>query len=262
MISWFYKQIACQLSVLSILAMCFSPANGTLIAQDAYYYGENTDYNTAEYYGNTADYYGNTAGYDNCCYDPCEEECCDNNYWKWGALALAAAAGAGVAYAVSHGKKGHSGDDGSDGAGGISGGAGTGGAAGATGAVFPPDGDELLVFDISLIVTAAVEAIDYTAFVTLPDGTTIEGTTISSAAPGTINFPSILVSPALVGTYTVGVQGIPAAPPATFTAFLSANVIASRDGSTTALTSVPQAVVGVSETQFTEQFVYDLANVP
>lgn len=158
-----------------------------------------------------------------CCYE--QPECCDDgwsNAWVViGSGLLGAAAGAGVAYAVSNDKHGSKGDPGTPGATGVNGTSGTNGTTGATGTGFNivPDGVNTILFQFPFSYNVTLingpSPISIIFYVVLPDLTILTSrfTTSSLASgPNTINvpFPDFIITvSAMSGDYIAGVRIVP-----------------------------------------------------
>lgn len=199
-----------------------------------------------------------------CCYQ--QQECCDDG-WGYGWLLLGsgligAAAGAGVAYAVSN-NNGHHGRAGATGATGTNGTNGINGATGATGAstVFPDTGNSV---EFILPVTAAAAVAGATGTVTffvnspgpLSASTTVfeETHNFTSTIPGLFTFDSGLL-PAFIGDYTFGIRVSGGA--INVAAAILATINTTRNGgSSTIETLLPAAAAIGSGVEITADFVY------
>lgn len=198
--------------------------------------------------------------------DPCCEEesfWCSTKGCLIGGALLGAAAGAGTGYAAGHssGHRGKTGFTGPAGPAGLPGPTGPTGATGPTGpaGTFAVDTDETLTFTPSINITVAAGG-TVTPFVSLPDGTVIEGTETVIGLIGVNNFPPIVVDPAMFGEYAVGFQlnGTVAFSGATL-----GTAAATRDGSTTLLQLGPTVAVALgAQAQTSVNFVYGDDPVP
>lgn len=200
--------------------------------------------------------------------DPCCEEesfWCSTKGCLIGGALLGAAAGAGTGYAAGHssGHRGKTGFTGPAGPAGLPGPTGPTGATGPTGpaGTFAVDTDETLTFTPALNVTVSGIGATVTPFVSLPDGTVIEGTPTVIAAIGVNNFPPIVVDPAMFGEYAAGFQI--AGGPLGITAALIETVTASRGPVTTLVVNPTPAVVLLNTNgQTSVNFVYGDPPVP
>jgi hypothetical protein len=258
MITRIYEKITSQLVILSMFAVAFAPANNVFA--------------------------------DQCCQpvnDCCQEdECCEGGRGgffggRWGpllgAVVLGAAAGAATGAAVSSGKRGHRGHDGdpgstgSTGATGLTGATGATGAAGATGATgatgpvgpaftFPGQAGTL-TFEFEAAAIAAAAGNIATPFVSLPNGTVVEGAPVTLATGLNVFAPIIITTP-IFGTYTAGIQVSGTGTLVGTT--VSETVTASRDGSVTnIITGGPFTdLLGGTESQTSADFTFDATNIP
>ena len=225
----------------------------------------------------------------NGCCAPAEEECCASGGWGSSFLVLggAAAAGAIAGYFAGQsnghrGKKGRKGLQGDPGTNCVvpvrpssssSSSSSDSSLAGISGD-FVRDGT-VLTFSFPLTDTVEVGlnagTVTYTPFVSLPDGTVVEGTPVSFTGPTAtvdLTFPPIMV-PAMTGTYTVGVQ---VSSRGTVRGLdivgmgLAINVFAPRDGSNTtfmlgAVDFLLPIITG-SKAQASVDFTYGAPPVP
>lgn len=236
MFSFLYKKIASKAAILSLLTVCVP-------------------------FGGISAYTGPSYGQDCCCEEP---QCCESSSFLSGkglcligGAALGAAAGAATGYAASSdGHRGHHGERGRRGP------TGDPGATGATGAAFafPADIGQSLTFNFVLTVTAGDVSTTVTPFVSLPDGTVIEGGA-QAVVIGVNTLTPIVITDPLFGTYTSGVQVVSGF--VALGATLLETVVASRDGSTTLIANTtPVVATAANESQTTVDFVYGANPVP
>jgi len=261
MIKQMHQNLFCQISLF--IALTFGLTFGNHLQATEYFGSTNYVYDASQ------------------CHPPSEPPCPPSIFDSKAVLILgssliAAGVGAGIALAVQNSRRGRSGTDGTNGTNGIDGTNGTNGANGATGPAgvsFISDTGQTLTFNFFLETPPAGLTGTARAFVTLPDGTTSEGGSVSytsGAGPGTM--PSITISNPLFGFYNAGVQLITASATglgggAPYT--LRINVFASRDGSTSYLPAgigdtliLPATTPVITEAQLDVSFTYDPANVP
>lgn len=197
--------------------------------------------------------------------DPC---CDEESFWcstrgcLIGGALLGAAAGAGTGYAAGHGNN-HRGKRGFTGPTGPTGPLGPTGPTGPTGPIgtFAVDTDETLTFTPVLNVTVSGIGATVTPFVSLPDGTVLEGAATPIIAIGANNFPPIVIDPAMFGEYAAGFQIN--GGPLGITAIITESVASSRSGTTTIVTNPTPVVIGVNGNgQSSVNFAYGDPPVP
>ena len=135
--------------------------------------------------------------------------------------------------------------------------------------IFDEEEGSILLFSIGANITALTGILTLTSFVSQPDGTVIEGVTISTVAPGLITFPPIPILDPQFGTYTFGIDMVldgPLASQVTFDAF-PASVTTSRNPAATSTTSIQFPIAlpmtrGIGESQLEVDFTYAPFNVP
>lgn len=226
-----FHAFATQLLILSAFSMVASPA----ISSAAYYQDARCCQASCEQ-------------------DCCEDNCCGSNWGCWiGGTLLGAAAGAATGAAVSGGR-GHRGAQGETGDTGEPGERGRRGPPGAPGS-FVADGTNTLSFDASLTVGASLVGAELVFFVSEPDGTVLQTAPVTPAAVGLLDFPALVVSPALFGEYATGIQISDPTLVAAATA-VTIDVTASRDGSVTTLVLTTPTVAIGDQAQASSNFVY------
>jgi len=196
--------------------------------------------------------------------DPCQEPCGSNGFWDSAKTAIiigvAAIGGGFIGAELAGGKKGsrgHDGDDGDDGAEGPEGPPGPG---------FIADVGQTLSFRLTALFPAVPNgAVSALPFVTSPNGVTFEGpAVVTPTSGGSVVFSAIVVPNPVFGFYNFGLSITNTSTTVLTGITLNTSLVtASRDASSTVeLTPVAGVTIAPGESQVSNTFTYDSANVP